>query len=95
MKNRDNKEDFEVDGGIILNWMLEKKDWRMWTGFIWLRIDINVGCCDHGNEPSGYVKYWEYRMRLRNYRILKDDLSEDDFSSSNCTWRRKTGYVNN
>jgi hypothetical protein len=53
--------------------MLEKKNWRMWTGFIWLRIDITVGSCDHGNEPSGYIKYWEYLMPLRNYSILKKE----------------------
>jgi hypothetical protein len=99
-KGQNHKEDLNVDGKIILNWMLEK-DWGMWTGFIWPRIDTNVGSFEHGNESSGYIKYWEYLTPLRNYSILKKGslpwsyLSKDDASSSKCTERRMIGYVNN
>jgi hypothetical protein len=33
----------------------------VWIGFIWLRIGTIVvdGCCEHGNEPSGSIKFWE------------------------------------
>jgi hypothetical protein len=29
--------DRNVGGRIILKWILEKQDWMVWTGFIWLR----------------------------------------------------------
>jgi hypothetical protein len=29
------------------------------TGLIWLRIGTVAGCCENGNEPSGFVKCWE------------------------------------
>jgi hypothetical protein len=31
-------------------------DGMVWTGSIWLRI----GTSEHGNEPSGYIKDWEF-----------------------------------
>jgi hypothetical protein len=31
-------EDLDLDGSIILKWILGKYGWRVWTGFIWLRI---------------------------------------------------------
>jgi len=33
-------EDLVVDRTTMLKWILNKKDWRVWTGFIWLRIGI-------------------------------------------------------
>jgi hypothetical protein len=38
MKGRDHVEDLGVDVRIILEWILQEKVWRMWTGFISLRI---------------------------------------------------------
>jgi hypothetical protein len=31
----------------------------VWTGLIWLRIVTSGGLCEHGNEPSDSIKYWE------------------------------------
>jgi hypothetical protein len=31
-------DDLEVDGRIILKWILNKKIVRVWDGFFWLRI---------------------------------------------------------
>jgi hypothetical protein len=28
----------------------------MWTEFIWLRIRISGGCCEHGNEIQSSIK---------------------------------------
>jgi hypothetical protein len=37
-KVRDHYEDIEIDGMIILKWIIEKWDEMVWTGFIWLQI---------------------------------------------------------
>jgi hypothetical protein len=29
---------------------------RIWTGFIWLRLVIELDYFEHGNEPSGSIK---------------------------------------
>jgi hypothetical protein len=36
-------EHVDVDGRIILTWILKKYDGRVRTGFIWLRIAISRG----------------------------------------------------
>jgi hypothetical protein len=56
MKGRDNSEDLDVDGKIILKWILGKLSWRVRIEFIWLRIGPVSGSCLHGNEPSGDTK---------------------------------------
>jgi hypothetical protein len=37
---------------------LGKEDWRVWIGFIWLRIRIGYG--EHDNEPSDFLKGWAF-----------------------------------
>jgi hypothetical protein len=34
------------------------------TGFIWLRIRVGSGFCEHGNEPSGSIKGEEFLDQL-------------------------------
>ena len=34
--------------------------WGAWTGSIWLRTGMVVGCCKCGNEPSGFIKCGEF-----------------------------------
>jgi len=45
---------------IMLEQILEKQDGNVWTGFIWLRIGINGGLCEHDNVPSGSIKGGEF-----------------------------------
>jgi hypothetical protein len=33
----------KLDGKIILNWILDRYDRAVWTGFIWLKIDTSGG----------------------------------------------------
>jgi hypothetical protein len=39
----DNLEDLDVDGRIVLKWILGKLVVRMWAAFIWLRIGPSGG----------------------------------------------------
>jgi hypothetical protein len=43
LKGRDHSEDIGVDGMIILKRILEEQGWKMWIGFIWLRIGTSGG----------------------------------------------------
>jgi hypothetical protein len=43
LKGRDNSEDLGVDGRIILKWILREYVRRMWTRFIWLKIETGGG----------------------------------------------------
>jgi hypothetical protein len=43
VKKRYHLEDLDVDGRIILKWILKKYDVRIRTGFIWLRIATSRG----------------------------------------------------
>ena len=43
LKEGDHLEGTGVDGKIILKWIFEKLDVRVWTGSIWLRIRTGGG----------------------------------------------------
>jgi len=36
LKGRDHAGNLDVDGRIILEWILGKEGGKLWTGFIWL-----------------------------------------------------------
>jgi hypothetical protein len=55
VKGTDNLVDIDVDGKIILEWMSEKWDGKIWTKFIWLHRDTSGGFCEDGNEPSVFI----------------------------------------
>ena len=35
--------DLDIGGRIVLKWILSKKDWRVWTGLMWLRKGQGTG----------------------------------------------------
>jgi len=43
LKGRGHSDDFGLDWEIILEWILGKWDWMMWTGCIWFRIGTSDG----------------------------------------------------
>jgi len=43
MKGRYSSQVSCIDVRIILKWMLENEDSMIWTGYIWLRMEMYVG----------------------------------------------------
>jgi len=43
LKGRDHSEDLDVDGRVILQWILQKYGGKLWTGFMWLKIKTSGG----------------------------------------------------
>jgi hypothetical protein len=41
LEGRDHWEDLIIDGKIILDWMLGRQGGKVWTGFIWLRVEAS------------------------------------------------------
>ena len=41
--------------------------------YISLRVAKRAGCCENGNEPSGYIKYGDFFEYLKTYWFLKKD----------------------
>ena len=56
LRERDNLEDPDIDGRIILRWILRKWDVGAWTGLLWRRVGTGGRHCECGNEPSGSIK---------------------------------------
>jgi hypothetical protein len=42
VKEIDHLEKLVVDGRIILKYNLKKSAWKVWTGFVWLRIGTSI-----------------------------------------------------
>jgi hypothetical protein len=57
---RDHLEEPGLDGWIILRCIFRKWDEGAWTGLIWLRIGQVAGCCESGNELSGFIQCGEF-----------------------------------
>jgi hypothetical protein len=43
LKETGHKKDLSRNGTIILEWILGKWAWRLWTGFIWFRKETGGG----------------------------------------------------
>jgi hypothetical protein len=58
LKESDNFEDVDVDGRIILEWILGKQGKKVWTGFIWLRIGTSGALLRTRQWTFGFHKRW-------------------------------------
>jgi hypothetical protein len=65
LNERDHLEDLGVDGMITLKLVVKKWAGEAWTALIWFRLEQFAGCCECGNEPSGFVKCGEFLDLLR------------------------------
>jgi hypothetical protein len=43
----------------------------LWTGSMWLRIGLVEDSCEHGDEPSGSIKFRGVLEWLHNWQLLK------------------------
>jgi hypothetical protein len=43
VERRDHSEELGIDTRIILEWILEIQDGKLWKGFIWLKIGSSGG----------------------------------------------------
>jgi hypothetical protein len=43
-----------------------------WDGMDWIHLDQDrEGSCEHSNEPSGSIKYWEVLEQQSDWRLPK------------------------
>jgi hypothetical protein len=79
VKGKDNSEDLDVDGKIILEWILGKYGGRVWTGIIRLRIG-NVTKQKEKQFPSLcivipfvllYLEQWSYTCNKWTSRPMR------------------------
>jgi len=60
LKERDHSEYLEVDGRIMLKWILHKSNGSLCVGLVWLRIGELKRFCKDDNELSGNIKYEDF-----------------------------------
>jgi hypothetical protein len=52
--------DLDVDGSIILKWILENRVWRCGLDSSGLKQGLVAGSCGHDDEPPGSIKGGEF-----------------------------------
>ena len=67
LRERDHLDGADIDGSIILKWIVWQSDRGAWTGLIWLIIGQVRGSCECGNEPSGSIQCREFLDQLRTF----------------------------
>jgi hypothetical protein len=73
-KERHHLEDLIVDERLILKWILNKLNWSLWIGLIWLRLGTTgERPCAHDNEPSSSTEFLGLLGTVSNYNLLKED----------------------
>jgi hypothetical protein len=68
LKGRDHSEDLGIDGKIILKWIFR----IVGEGLDSSGSGLVAGSCEHGNEPSGFIKGREFLDKLSKLLASQD-----------------------
>jgi hypothetical protein len=60
VKERDHLKDLDVDGRIILKFILNKWNGKTWSEFIWFGMKTFGGSSEYVNEFSATIKFREF-----------------------------------
>ena len=74
LRERDHWGAQDVDGSIILRWILRKWEGVVGTGWSWLMIGTGGGACEYGNEIWGSIKCGEFLDQLQNQLASQEGL---------------------
>jgi hypothetical protein len=66
LRERAYLENTEVDGRIILRWLLSKWDEEAWSGLVWLGTRTSAGVSECANEASGSIKFGKFLYQLKS-----------------------------
>jgi hypothetical protein len=69
VKERDRLEDLDVDGKVILKWILRKEDEVMRTGFVCSKKGPSRGILYTWHYTFGFLTCLEFRVCLRNSQL--------------------------
>ena len=74
LKERHHFEELVVDGRIIIKRILKEMDRNARTGLICFTIRASEGCCEHGNEPSGFKNNGHFVTGYGNISLRRRNL---------------------
>jgi hypothetical protein len=55
--------------------VIKNPEGRVWSGFIWLRMETSVCSCEHGNGTMGSIRCEEFLDWFNNYEVPKNDFA--------------------
>jgi hypothetical protein len=47
---------------------------RVWNGFVWIRLSLVAGSCEHGNEPQDFIKDGKFLDHLSDLSASREIL---------------------
>jgi hypothetical protein len=82
MKEMAHMKDPGTEKRVILKWILNQCDGKVWNAFPWLRTGISCSLLQSGNELLGCIKCSQFREQLSNYELGKTGSGAEDLSVS-------------
>jgi hypothetical protein len=71
-KERDRREDVDVGGTLVLQWILDRMGWYglASSGLGYRPVE---GSWEHSYEPVGFIKCWEILEYMSDWWLLRKD----------------------